>query len=317
MPLSSGTFTRVYNWVTDRNNTVKIRADRMDEEFDGIATALSTAIYRDGQSTISANIPFNNKKITGLGDATADADALNRQTADARYTLNIPDLTNESAVADADSFPFYDASAAANRRVTYTQLKSDIIAETNFIPANKVINTAAGNISATTVQAAIDELDSEKVGTGRTLTAAGLVTGGGTLAADRTFTVTAATQSDMETGTSTTAAVVPGVMKHHKGVAKALVSVTYSGGTPSLVAADSLNITSITDEGLGDLTVTIADDLSTSTYVICGTAIVSTGNYFVSPVSRAAGSFRVNVRNAGGSAVDPDALTLSVHGDFA
>ena len=126
-----------------------------------------------------------------------------------------------------------------------------------------------------------------------------------------------ATQSDMETGTSTTAVVTPGTMKYHKGVAKCGVSVTYSGGTPSLVAADSFNITSITDEGIGDLTVTIADDLSTSTYIIAGTAIVSTGNYFISPVSRAAGSCRINVRNAGGSAVDPDALSFAVFGDFA
>jgi len=81
----SGVFNRLYTWVTDRNNNIKIRADRMDAEFDGIATGLSNAITKDGQTTISANIPFNDKRITGLGDQAAATDAMNRQSCDARY----------------------------------------------------------------------------------------------------------------------------------------------------------------------------------------------------------------------------------------
>jgi len=86
MPFNgSGTFSRLYNWVTDKANAVKITASRMDDEFDGVATGLSNCLTRDGQSPPSQNIPFNNKRITGLADATADTDALNRQSADARY----------------------------------------------------------------------------------------------------------------------------------------------------------------------------------------------------------------------------------------
>lgn len=81
----SGSFTRLYNWVSDRNASIKIRADRMDAEMDGIATGLSTCITKDGQTTITQDIPFNNKKITGLADAAAGQDAVNRQTGDARY----------------------------------------------------------------------------------------------------------------------------------------------------------------------------------------------------------------------------------------
>ena len=37
MPFNGGGISsRLYNWITDRNNGVKIRADRMDAEFDGI-----------------------------------------------------------------------------------------------------------------------------------------------------------------------------------------------------------------------------------------------------------------------------------------
>ena len=42
-----------------------------------LATGLSTAITKDGQTTITANIPFGNNKITGLGSGTAATDAAN------------------------------------------------------------------------------------------------------------------------------------------------------------------------------------------------------------------------------------------------
>lgn len=73
----SGTFTRIYNWVVDKANGINITASRMDTEFDGIATGLSTCITKDGQTTITANIPFANYKITGLGNGTARSDAIN------------------------------------------------------------------------------------------------------------------------------------------------------------------------------------------------------------------------------------------------
>jgi hypothetical protein len=73
----TGTFTRLYNWVNDKANGFKITASRMDGEFDGIATGLSTCITKDGQTTITANIPFANYKITGLGTGNARSDSLN------------------------------------------------------------------------------------------------------------------------------------------------------------------------------------------------------------------------------------------------
>jgi hypothetical protein len=40
-----------------------------------IATALSSAIFKDGQQTVTANIPFGGYKLTGVGAATALTDA--------------------------------------------------------------------------------------------------------------------------------------------------------------------------------------------------------------------------------------------------
>jgi hypothetical protein len=42
-----------------------------------LATGLSTAVCKDGQQTLTANIPFGNFKITGLGAGTALTDGLN------------------------------------------------------------------------------------------------------------------------------------------------------------------------------------------------------------------------------------------------
>lgn len=54
----TGTFSRLYNWVSDAASGINIRADRSDNELDGIATGLSTAICKDGQTTTTAVIPF-------------------------------------------------------------------------------------------------------------------------------------------------------------------------------------------------------------------------------------------------------------------
>lgn len=67
----SGSFIRLYNWVTDRNNGIKINATRMDAEMDGMATGLSSCITRDGQTTLTNNIPFAGQKITGYGSTNA------------------------------------------------------------------------------------------------------------------------------------------------------------------------------------------------------------------------------------------------------
>ena len=51
----------------------------------------------------TANVSWAGYKITSLGDATADTDALNRQTADARYYLATTTLDSITApTADLD-----------------------------------------------------------------------------------------------------------------------------------------------------------------------------------------------------------------------
>lgn len=67
----SGTFVRLYDWTDDRDGAVKIRADRMDAEMDGMATALSNCVTRDGQSAATANLPMGGYFHTGVGEGNA------------------------------------------------------------------------------------------------------------------------------------------------------------------------------------------------------------------------------------------------------
>lgn len=94
----TGTFSRLYTWLSDKTNSIPITASRMDAEFDGIATGLSSCITKDGQTTVTANIPFNSKKITGLGVGNARTDSINiSQVQDGQFTY----LGTTGGAADA------------------------------------------------------------------------------------------------------------------------------------------------------------------------------------------------------------------------
>lgn len=70
----AGVFNRLYSWVNDAAANIKIRADRMDNEMNGMAVALSTAITKDGQTTITANLPMAGFRHTGVGNAASRTD---------------------------------------------------------------------------------------------------------------------------------------------------------------------------------------------------------------------------------------------------
>jgi len=89
MAYSSGTFSRLYDWTTDRDAGVKIRADRMDEEFDGIATGLTTAILKDGTQTTTAVVPF------AFGISIVDNKAITLGT-NSDITIQYDETTNDS-----------------------------------------------------------------------------------------------------------------------------------------------------------------------------------------------------------------------------
>lgn len=99
MGFSSGAFSRLYDWTTDRDAGTKILAERMDNEMDGMADALSQCILKDGTQTVTANIPFNGFKLTGVGDPTAAQDVATKAYVDGSTTskdITVDDASNNA-----------------------------------------------------------------------------------------------------------------------------------------------------------------------------------------------------------------------------
>lgn len=86
--------------------------------------------------------------------------------------------------------------------------------------------------------------------------------------------LSAATQSDQETSTSTSTYVSPGRQQYHPSASKAWCKITFSGGTPS--AAASYNISSLTDNGAGDTRSNFSVAMSSANFVAVVTKSDST-----------------------------------------
>ena len=55
MPFNvSGVFSRLYSWISDRDNGIKINAPRMDQEFDGIVSGINAVV--DGTQPFIGNV---------------------------------------------------------------------------------------------------------------------------------------------------------------------------------------------------------------------------------------------------------------------
>ena len=128
--------------------------------------------------------------------------------------------------------------------------------------------------------------------------------------------LSAATQAEMETATSNAVAVTPLSTNWHPGVAKVWIKCDATG-----TIQVSHNVTSITDTGTGDVTVTIAIDFSSIDYAITCTGSKNSGNvpHIVTPVTNGitAGAFRMFCSDNAGTMTDPDNYFAACFGDQA
>lgn len=106
------------------------------------------------------------------------------------------------------------------------------------------------------------ELSGITTATTRTLT---VPNSSGTIALTSDIPVVAA-QSDQETGTSTTTFVAPGRQQYHPSAAKGWVSYTHVTGTPTIYS--SYNVTSLTDNGAGDVSINFTTNFSNANYTV-------------------------------------------------
>jgi hypothetical protein len=128
---------------------------------------------------------------------------------------------------DGVNIVFPSSVLAANDCISWTKKRNFDVAN---IPAEGVSFIPSGGIVATNVQAALVELDTEKVPTTRQITTTGLLTGGGALSGDRVFAVPKATSAEVIAGVDDTKATTP------LGVRDAILA---SGGTPAVLLINS------------------------------------------------------------------------------
>jgi hypothetical protein len=121
----------------------------------------------------------------------------------------------------------------------------------------------------------------------------------------------AATQAQMETATSNTVAVTPLSTNWHPGVAKCWGRASGDGATLNV----SHNVTSITDTGTGQLTVTIATDFSSQYYSVCALAGADSGARMIGTNNVNTGSFVLQSYNDAGTFTDPGSYSWACFGD--
>lgn len=73
----SGNFVRLFNWVTDKTNSVNITASRMDGEDNGFAAGLTLAVTRDGQGKMAADFLPSTSASFNLGSVAFPWKAIN------------------------------------------------------------------------------------------------------------------------------------------------------------------------------------------------------------------------------------------------
>lgn len=130
----------------------------------------------------------------------------------------------------------------------------------------------------------------------------------------------AASQSDQETGTSTTTVVTPGRQQFHPCSAKSWLQFYHSGGTPTVVS--SYNVSSLSDVGTGRVGVNFTVSMSSANYAISVTGEYAVGSYQIpgyvdtAATVSSAGTAKVNFGTAAAGALDISArATVVCFGD--
>lgn len=130
----------------------------------------------------------------------------------------------------------------------------------------------------------------------------------------------AATQDEQEAAASTSVFATPGRQQYHPSAAKAWVKIAWVSGTPTATA--SHNISSLTDNGTGDVTVNFTTAFSSANYGVAGIGTYNSGSYgstaaFIHEASApTASSIRCRWANtSSGSGADVNHAGLILFGD--
>lgn len=162
-----------------------------------IAAAASATNYTPGASTVEGHLSGID---TALGTVGAVASVFSRtgvvvavagdyDDAEVTAAASATNYTPGAATVEGHLSGIDTALGTVGAVASVFSRTGVVVAVAGDYTASEVTNVASGDIVATTVQAAIDELDGDKVATSVTLTASTGLTGGGDLSANRSFAV--------------------------------------------------------------------------------------------------------------------------------
>ena len=116
---SNGVSTGPTTWAQAEQAGRKIRSDDFDTHDQDIADGLENCLTRDGQNSPSANLPMNNRKHTGVADASARTEyAAWGQVQDA-IAPKMETLTDAATIAwNCGTNPMARVTLGGNRTLT-------------------------------------------------------------------------------------------------------------------------------------------------------------------------------------------------------
>lgn len=129
-----------------------------------------------------------------------------------------------------------------------------------------------------------------------------------------------ASQSEMEAATSNTVVVTPGTFKYHPGATKGRARIYHSSGTPTLLESD--NISSLTDIGVGQITVNHTSAFSTANYAMPASGVTASSVYYLpiltagTPPSTSSVDIHIYAVAIGLQDIPSPGISLSFLGDF-
>jgi hypothetical protein len=206
MAWSGGTFTRVHDWTTDEAGAINIEAARMDAEDDGFATGIDSCLHKAGQNAATGNLPMGTNRHTGVGNSQALTDYASSEdvidqhllyyvdsgAADAYVITPSPAIT---AYAEGQRFVFRATNASTGASTLNVNALGAITIETNDAVAIAANMIAVGGYYEVTYDANGSRFvltsphSVTPAATSTNIIAGTGLTGGGTLAADRTLNV--------------------------------------------------------------------------------------------------------------------------------
>lgn len=136
-----------------------ISSSQMDANFADVATAITQSIAVDGQTTITANLPMNSKKLTGLAVGSATGDSVTYGQVYGGVGVKGADLTSAEPLVVGTDGNYFDVTGTvtiathtvAASRHYFTQFDGILTlthhATTQDLPGEADITTAAGDIA--------------------------------------------------------------------------------------------------------------------------------------------------------------------------